>query len=154
MPKDIRFYHLSNTPLHKALGELLLKATATGRHALVLVNNADEAKTLDDGLWTFKQEAFLSHGVAGDPAPDKTTVWISNDHNDLETPPNNADMLFLPYGATPNPDHGFDLVCDIFDGQNDTELQNARTRWTNNKENDHTLQYFQQTDKGSWIKKQ
>lgn len=153
MSKDIRFYHLMSTPLHRALGDLLLKATSTGRRAIILVNDETQAKTIDDGLWTFKQEAFLSHGIDGDPAPDKTIVWITTDPTDLDMPPNKADMLFLAYGADPQ-DHKFDLVCDMFDGHNDNEVKAARERWSKNKDAGHDMQYFQQTEQGAWNKKQ
>lgn len=147
---SIRFYHLLDTPLPRALGDLALKAVAQNRRILVVASTPDQVKMLDDGLWTFRQDAFLAHGRDGDPDPDLTPVWITTDagHN-----PNGADTLILTHGATMPDASSFALICDLFDGNDDGQLQAARARWKSARDLGREVAYFQQTANGGWEQK-
>lgn len=145
-----RFYHLTSTPLVKALGELAIKAVAQGHRILVVAGNEDQVKTLDDGLWTWKQDAFLAHGWGKDPHPELTPVWLTAD-SDLGNAPNGADMLILTGGTAAKGNHS--LVCDMFDGSDEGQLTAARARWKTLKEQGLSPTYFQQTASGGWEQK-
>lgn len=154
MPKtEFRFYHLQRTPLPRALGDLAAKAVSMNRKILVVAPNDAAAKALDDGLWTFRQDAFLAHGIDGDPDPNLTPVWISANENTLSSPPNGADTLILTGGATAPTDPKFALVCDMFDGNDATQLEAARGRWAVARDAGHAVSYYQQTDTGGWEQK-
>lgn len=146
-----RFYHLSATPLVKALGELATKAVSQDRKILVAVPEGKE-QALDDGLWTYKQDNFLAHGITGDPSPEKTPVWISARPADWQTPPNGADTLIITEGVEASGDYA--LICDMFDGADAEQLASARARWQKIKESGLTPSYFQQTATGGWEQKQ
>lgn len=150
-PAQYRFYHLSSTPLVKALGELAGKAVAQGRKILVAVPEG-KAQALDDGLWTYKQDNFLPHGLTGDPHPEKTPVWISASAGEWASPPNEADTLIITDGV--NASGHYSLICDIFDGSDQTQLEQARARWQQVKEKGLAPSYFQQTATGGWEQKQ
>ncbi len=146
-----RFYHLSTTPLVKALGELAGKAVSQG-HKILVASSADKAQTLDDGLWTWKQDAFLAHGITGDPSPERTPVWISAKAAEWQTPPNGADTLIITEGVEASGDYA--LVCDMFDGSDQAQLDQARARWQSVKDKCLKPSYFQQTATGGWEQKQ
>lgn len=149
----IRFYHLQQTPLGRALGDLVAKAVSTGRRVLIATNDETQAKTLDDNLWTFRQDAFLAHGTDGDPSPELTPVWISANPDIWGSPPNKADMLVLTFGATGPDAPSYDMVCDMFDGNDTAALEEARARWKAAKAAGHDIAYYQQTEAGGWEQK-
>lgn len=151
--KDIRFYHYTTTPLHRALGDLLIKALEKGHRAIILTQDEAQTKTLDEGLWTFKQEAFLDHGHGSDPAPERTRIWISHDVKDIIESPNKADLLVITNGQTIEETWPYTLICDFFDGHDTDKVNEARARWSHYRGENHTLSYFQQDQKGTWVTK-
>lgn len=152
MTQDHRFYHLSRTALPKALGELALKAVGQNRRLLVAVGDSGQLGPLDDGLWTFRQEAFLGHGRDGDPDPELTPVWLSADPKIWEDAPNKADTIILTYGAQ-LPSCSYGLICDLFDGTDETQTTAARQRWKEAAAAGRKTSYFQQTESGGWAEK-
>lgn len=149
----IRFYHLQQTPLGRALGDLVAKAVSQGRKVLIATNDDAQAATLDDNLWTFRQDAFLAHGKDGDPDPKLTPVWISADPSVWDAPPNGADMLVLTHGAAGPATPSYDMVCDMFDGNDADQLAAARQRWKAAKDAGHEIAYYQQNDAAGWEQK-
>ncbi|MEI6730828.1 MAG: DNA polymerase III subunit chi, partial [Pseudomonadota bacterium] len=47
----------------------------------------------------------------------------------------------------------FERVIDIFDGNDNEQVMQARSRWKEYKAGGHNLDYFQQSESGSWVKK-
>lgn len=149
-PAPIRFYHLLDTPLPRALGDLALKALSQNHRILVTAPTADQVKTLDEGLWTFRQDAFLPHGRDGDPDPSLTPLWVTTDPTNN---PNTADTLILTHGASLPDESSFALICDVFDGNDEAQLQAARARWKTAKDAGRNVTYFQQNAAGGWEQK-
>lgn len=66
MPK-VDFYLIADNSLENSLNfvcKLLEKAYQQKHHVYVHMNNEAEAHTLDDLLWTFRDEAFIPHHIA------------------------------------------------------------------------------------------
>ena len=61
---DIGFYHLTATPLEKALPKLLEKTLEAGERALVRVPSAERVGWLDGQLCTYDDRSWLPHGTA------------------------------------------------------------------------------------------
>lgn len=146
---DIRFYHMTLKTLEKALPELLAKALERYPRIVVKAADADQVATLDTLLWTYDPASFMPHGAAADEFAAEQPVFLTTeDHN-----PNGANMIVLTGGATTAAVEGYDLCCELFDGNDETAVQEARNRWSVYKEAGHELTYFQQDDNGRWIKK-
>ena len=56
--------------------ELALRAFQHRQPALVLVRDLDEAEALDELLWSFDEDAFIPHQIAGDTDDADTAVLI------------------------------------------------------------------------------
>ncbi|NII12081.1 DNA polymerase III subunit chi [Oleiagrimonas sp. C23AA] len=56
--------------------ELARKAMAAQQPTLVLTRDFEQADTLDDLLWSFDEDAFIPHQIAGDEDDDITAVLI------------------------------------------------------------------------------
>ncbi len=144
---DIGFYHLTRSDVRHALPQLLARALAAGKRALVLCPDADTVKVMDQSLWQ-ADDPWLPHGSAADGDADLQPIWLATD----EPAANGAQFLFLVNGATSAQLDAFERVFDMFDGNDGAAVDAARQRWTNGKAAGHTLTYWQQTPRG-WEKK-
>jgi len=144
---DIRFYQLLATPLEAALPRLLEKATAQGMRAVIATGNDARTQALDAALWTYTAESFLAHGRAPAPAADQP-IWLAAE---IENP-NNAALLVTLDGQQPERFEDWKMVCDMFDGTDETALEAARARWKTLKAAGHALSYWRQTPNGGWEK--
>lgn len=146
---QISFYHLTSTPMQRALPKLLEKVVGGGHRALVLTTSEEEAEQLNQLLWTYDQDSFLPHGSLKDGRAEDQPILLSAE----TTPLNNANMLLVTNGQTVEQPEHFERVLDIFDGNNAEAVAAARTRWTTYKNAGHTLTYQQQTATGGWEQK-
>jgi DNA polymerase-3 subunit chi len=146
---EIRFYHLQQTPLERALPDMLQKALDSGRR--VVVQSADSAavEKLNDMLWTFRPDSFLPHGTKKEGYAESQPVWLT----DAEENPNGAQVLILTHGAQNADMASYALCCEMLDGNDDDAVAAARQRWKTYKDAGHTLTYWQQNERGGWEKK-
>jgi DNA polymerase-3 subunit chi len=146
---EVRFYHLQSTPLDRALPQLLERTLSRSWRAVVMARSKDRVEALNSLLWTYSREGFLAHGTAADGNADRQPVWLTeSDEN-----PNGASVLFLTDGAGSDHVGDYDLVCEMFDGNDDEALAAARVRWREYLTAGHHLTYGQQSDGGRWEKK-
>lgn len=146
---EILFYHLEQSPLHKVLPVLLDKTLQRGWRAVVQSGNPDTLEHLDQALWTWRDDSFLPHGVAG------------NAHNDAAQPvlltnttgnPNGAQIRFFVEGAVPVSGEAYERIVFMFDGHNPEAVQDAREAWKALRDGNEVT-YWQQEASGRWVKK-
>lgn len=146
---EISFYHLTLQPLNVALPKLLNKVREADMKAVIKVPSATHMDDIDQFLWTFDKASFLPHDTEKSKFPEDQPIFITtNDDN-----PASADVLVLTDGATCEMLDGYNRVLEMFDGNNPTSVEEARTRWSGYKEAGYDLTYWQQTDNGGWTKK-
>lgn len=145
---DIGFYHLTRSGLDQALPQLLQKTLGAGKRALVILGSEERVRWFDDFLWTFDSASWMPHGSARDGDPEMQPVWL--DVTDAN--PNKAEFLFLADGGVSERISEFERCFDLFDGQDEDAMAQARSRWKDLKEAGHDLTYWQQGERG-WEKK-
>ncbi len=141
----IQFYHLTATPLDRALPKLMEKALAGGLRTLV-VGAEPMIAHLDDVLWTYDAGSFLPHGTADKENASAHPVLLSVQ----EAPVNDATLLVVIDGRTPADTARWQRVLDVFDGPDDAAVAAARQRWAAYKAAGHELTYLKQTESGGW----
>jgi len=146
---DIGFYHLTGTPLERALPKLLEKVLESGKRAVVMAGSEERVEALTAMLWTYRQDSFLPHGSARDANPEAQPVWLTA----REENPNGASILVLCDGAGSGGIAGFERCLEIFDGRDEAALAEARRRWKSYREAGHDVVYHQQTETGGWEQK-
>jgi DNA polymerase-3 subunit chi len=146
---EVLFYHLTQTPLERTLPELLEKSLQRGWRVLVKGGNADRLSFLDTTLWTYRDDSFLPHGVAGEGAEHQPIYLTVGDEE-----PNKADILFLVDGASYPFEkmNSFDRVCVLFDGNDTDALNAAREDWKATAAAKLPAKYWAQED-GRWTQK-
>ncbi|WP_316861278.1 DNA polymerase III subunit chi [uncultured Cohaesibacter sp.] len=154
MACEIFFYHLQMRPLEAVLPLLLEKCLEKGWRAYVQTGSQERAQVLDTHLWTFREDSFLAHGMAGMAHADLQPILISCD-GDLAH--NGAAVRFFVDGARPEDDlsllEGLERAILMFDGGNEEALQSARGSWKTLKAAGFPVTYWQQTYSGGWEKK-
>jgi DNA polymerase-3 subunit chi len=146
---EIRFYHLLGTLLERALPQLLERTMQRGWRAVVMARSTERVESLNGLLWTYRADSFLAHGSAADGNPGQQPVWLT----DVDENPNAAQVLFLTDGAVSGNVAGYDLCCELFDGNDDAIVVAARDRWRGYLEAGYHLTYWQQNQSGRWEKK-
>jgi DNA polymerase III subunit chi len=145
---EIGFYHLTRTSADKALPQLLGRTLAAGQRAVVICGSPERVAALDNALWLESEPDWLPHGSAAMGEADLQPIWLTA----LDENPNGAAFLFLIDGANSTRLESFDRVFDLFDGNDEQAVQDARARWRAAKAAGHSLAYWQQGKRG-WEKK-
>ena len=146
---EVWFYHLEQTPLERALPELLEKTLARGWRALVRTGDLARLAPLDALLWTYRDEGFLPHGLADASEPERQPVLLTTEPENA----NGAQALFLIDDAEPGDLDGYERCVLMFDGRDEGELASARRRWAAFRQSGLTLSYWKQ-EPGGWKKQE
>ena len=141
----IQFYHLTATPLGRALPKLMEKALAGGFRALV-VTQPEHVEQVDDLLWTYDPASFLPHGSEKAGRLEAQPILISAQAENR----NGATLLVITDGRSESTPDNWARILDIFDGKDAEAVAAARQRWTAYKEQGHELSYLKQTENGGW----
>jgi len=145
---EIGFYHLTATPLERALPKLLERTLQAGERAVVRTASDERVQALNGLLWTYEDRSWLPHGSARDGFAEDQPIWLTAD----EENPNAARFLFLTDGIETADLGSWTRVFDLFDGRDDAAVAAARRRWKAARDAGHSLTYWRQTDRGGWEK--
>jgi len=143
---EVRFYHLTRKTLEVALPEILTKIVERGGRAVVMGGSAERIDALDQHLWTFRPDSFLPHGASRDGFAEDQPIYLTwKDEN-----PNGARTLLLIDGVESARADDYDLVCELFDGNDEEATAAARARWKAHKTAGRALTYWRQNERGGW----
>lgn len=149
MAGSVQFYHLTRSPLERALPRLLLKIHAAGIRVTLVAGSAENADRLNKLLWTFDPDSFLPHGTPEDGDTEQQPILIAAD---LQTA-NQPTIAIITDGSAVDTPEQFDKVLDLFDGQDEAEVSAARARWKDYRDKGCALTYLQQSEAGKWEEK-
>lgn len=140
----VDFYHLTATPLERVLPRICERLIEEGQRLLV-VGEAPLPAALDAQMWGYARDAFLPHGLAGEPGAETQPILLSA----TVEPLNNARNVALADGKWRDEALGFDRVFYFFDSE---RIGEARSNWTNLKDKEGLeRRYWKQSDGGKWV---
>jgi len=146
---SVQFYHLTATPLERALPKLLEKAIASGFRAVLTAHDEQRLEQLNQLLWSYDPGSFMPHGTREDNQASAQPVYLSVGTDN----PNGAKLLVVTDGKIPENALEYERIIDIFDGGDEAAVVAARTRWARYKEQFFSISYMRQTETGGWDKK-
>jgi len=158
---EIRFYHLTERPLEAVLPVMLERTLARGWRAVVRAPDAGLIETLDELLWTYRDESFLPHARAGAPEGERGNggenggaaqpIWLTTG-GDM---PNAPDALFLLAGAPADPARlaEIEVSAILFDGHDEAAVGAARAQWRALTAAGLKAVYWAQGPDGGWVKR-
>jgi DNA polymerase-3 subunit chi len=145
---EIGFYRLTRSTLDRALPRLLGKAFESGKRVILRCPDEARLEHLDRLLWTFSPDSFLPHGTATGEKPEQQPILLTTGE---ERP--NAATLLVTLDAAPFGDlYPYERCLDLFDGTSATAVATARERWRWARQAGHRLVYWQQNERGGWVK--
>lgn len=145
---EILFYHLESQPLEKVIPVLLEKSLERGWNVVVETSSQERAEALDYLLWTYRDDSFLPHSLAGGDADDLQRILITTrPHN-----PNQAQVRFFVDRAVPQSGEGYVRLVYMFSGHDPDAVTEARTAWKALRDGNEVT-YWQQDGNGKWAKK-
>ncbi len=146
---EVLFYHLEHQPLERVLPVLLERTLERGWRAVVQCGSAERLDALDSGLWTYRDDSFLPHGMAEDGPGELQPIYLTaGDDN-----PNGANVRFFVDGAVPVGFQGYDRVVYLFDGGDTSAVEQARADWKRARSAGVEVTYWQQASSGRWEKR-
>jgi len=145
------FYHLEASTLEDVLPGLLEKVRERGWSALIKLGSDSEERLaeLDQYLWTFKDASFLPHGRDDEPLADQQPILLTAT---AETA-GGKDCVLLLDGAELADMAGVTRAIVMINGRNSDDVTRERARWKKLSGAGSSLAYFQQDERGSWVKK-
>lgn len=146
---EVLFYHLEVRPLESVLPQLLEKTLERGWRAVVETGSRERAEALESLLWTYRDDAFLPHGLAGEAADAHQPILLTTDSG---TNPNGASVRFFVDRAVPQSTEGYNRVVYMFSGHDPDAVTEAREAWRALREGNEVT-YWQQEPDGRWVKK-
>lgn len=146
---EVLFYHLQNQPLERVLPGLLEKCLERGWRVVVQTGSEERRDALDSHLWTYAEDSFLPHGTRKDGDPAAQPVYLTAEADN----PNAASVRFLVDRAEPPDLAGYTRAVFLFDGNDPDAVQDARRRWRDVRAAGHEATYWQQDERGRWLKK-
>jgi len=149
MSTEVVFYHLLHKPLEAALPQLLQKCLERDWKVVVQTGTEERCNALDAHLWTFADDSFLPHGTKADGHAEHQPIYLTPEQDN----PNEADVRFLVDRATPPPLGSYRRAIYMFEGNDDSAVQEARQRWKDAKGEGFEIAYWQQTQAGGWERK-
>ena len=147
----VDFYHLQTQTLDDVLPKLLEKALGTGAKILVKVGTPERVEFLNSLLWTYNDTSFLPHGSKKDGNAELQPIWLTADNDN----PNHAKIVFWVDGAESKVEEleGVERILNIFDGNQETALTQARRLWKELKAEGHEVYSWQQDNNHRWQQK-
>ena len=102
--------------------ELARKAHDAGQFTLVLARDREQAEALDDLLWSFDEDAYVPHQLAGDEEDDLTPVLIATPDMDVALRPLVLNLRDAAVEGT------FERVLEVVPAD-DSAREPLRERW-------------------------
>jgi DNA polymerase-3 subunit chi len=146
---EVLFYHLENQPLERVVPVLLEKTLERGWKAVVETGSGERAQALDAVLWTYRDDSFLPHGVAGQATDSLQPVLFTTATDN----PNSAAVRFFVDRAVPRDVQDYQRIVYLFSGHDPDAVAEARVAWKALSTADNAVTYWQQDPNGRWVKK-
>ena len=141
---QVDFYHLTATPLDRALPQIAEKVLASGGRLLLVAENEAQRTQLDKLLWAYNAESFLPHACAGGERDADQPILLA----ETAEPANGARNIALADGVWRDAALAFDRAFHFFDGE---RIAEARIAWKALADRDGVeRRYWKQNDAGRW----
>ncbi len=141
------FYHLTRQPLEVALPALLEKASGAGWRIEVRGTSPERMQWLNDKLWLGPDDGFLAHGLAGSDKDLHQPILLTTNAESGFSCIMSVDGAIIEAQEV----NDSQRVCILFDGLNETAMQQARGQWKTLTEAGCAAQYWSE-ESGRWQK--
>ena len=141
---QVDFYHLTVTPLDRALPQIAAKVVEGGQRLLIVSAEAEQRAGIDRLLWSYRADSFLPHAQSGAGDDTRQPILIAGD----VAAANAARHVALVDGEWRDAALDFDRAFHFFE---DDHIRGAREAWRALGGRDGVeRRYWKQNDSGRW----
>lgn len=141
---QVDFYHLTLTPIERALPRIAERVLAGGERLLIVTADERQRASIDRLLWEYAPESFLPHACLGAGDDAAQPILITPDVTAL----NDARHVALIDGEWRDEALTFDRAFHFFD---DDRIAGARAAWKALAGRDGVeRRYWKQNEAGRW----
>ena len=146
---EVRFYHLTERTLERALPPMLEKSLARGWRVVVQGTGEARLERLSGVLWA--REGFLPHGTTADGNGPRQPIWLTAGADR----PNRPNTLFLIDGAQTDAAEmaAMEMVAIVFNGADADAVETARGQWRAVTGAGLRAIYWAETPEGGWARR-
>ena len=148
---QIIFYSTAPLQVEKTLFALLEKSLEKGNKSLLLFKDKEKCLSINEQLWTYKQNSFLPHISEDDQIYDNidVPVYLSTKNEN----PFKAELLFsIDWFLPDNIDH-FERVIIIIDVNDEILNEKYKNYYLDINKNFEDIVFYKSDDNGKWIEK-
>jgi len=149
--KKIIFYHLTSDPLERPLADLAMKLYEKGERTLIVCENENQMRDINNMLWTFSTKKFIPHGSIEDSYPEQQPILISYNTEHVENKPSTVVML-SPIRITSdlaNFSQYIYMFCSNDSDQNAIKMNDLYEEYK--KSSAHELKYWSLNTDKKWV---
>ena len=146
---QIIFYSTAPLQVEKTLFALLEKSLEKGNKSLLLFKDKEKCLSINEQLWTYKQNSFLPHISEDDQIYDNidVPVYLSTKNEN----PFKAELLFsIDWFLPDNIDH-FERVIIIIDVNDELLNEKYKNYYLDVNKNFEDIVFYKSDDDGKWI---
>ncbi len=141
---QVDFYHLTATPLDRALPQIAAKVVESGARLLIVSASDEQRDAIDRLLWTYRADSFLPHAQIGTATDSVQPILLAADVNAA----NGARQIALVDGTWRDEALDFDRAFHFFE---DDHIRAARDAWRALGSREGVARrYWKQNDAGRW----
>lgn len=148
---QIIFYSTAPLQVEKTLFALLEKSLEKGNKSLLLFKDKEKCLSINEQLWTYKQNSFLPHISEDDQIYDNidVPVYLSTKNEN----PFKAELLFSIDGFLPDNVDQFERVIIIIDVNDELLNEKYKNYYLDINKNFEDIVFYKSDDNGKWIEK-
>ena len=148
---QIVFYSTAPLQVEKTLFALLEKSLEKGNKSLLLFRDKEKCLSINEQLWTYKQNSFLPHISEDDQIYDDidVPVYLSTKNEN----PFKAELLFSIDGYLPDNIQHFERVIIIIDVNDEILNEKYKNYYLDINKNFEDIVFYKSDDNGKWIEK-
>jgi DNA polymerase III subunit chi len=143
---EVWFYHLDRKSVDDELPGLLTRGLERGVRMAVVTSTVERVKELSQKLWGVEETAFIPHGFEGEPFAEQQLIYLSAGGDIF----NAAGYRFYIDGTAPEALDSIERASIMFDGGDETAVEQARSLWRRFKAEGFAIRYWKQDDEGRW----
>lgn len=143
---QVDFYHLTRTPIDRALPRIAEKILETGERLLIVAREEAMRAKMDHALWLFRAGSFLPHAQAGGEDDLRQPILI----DEAVQAESGFQNIALIDGLWRDEALRFGRAFHFFD---EDAIEDARSAWKSLADKEGVeRRYWRQNDEGRWEK--
>ncbi|MCH9753377.1 MAG: DNA polymerase III subunit chi [Alphaproteobacteria bacterium] len=149
MKKEVSFYHLTSTPVEKALPHLVFKIYNTNVRCLIVCKDDQQMREINDVLWSFSTKKFIPHGSTEEDNKSIQPVLVSTSIDELS---NNPEVVVILNNQNINSNTNFkNHIYMVYGNKDDSNVSQFYNLYQSYTSKDYNTKLWTLDKAGKWV---